>query len=187
MKTIKCKKCGCEMSAMSEACPMCGTPTANAAEVAMQPIPAEATEKPKERNYKTTEELMEIVGYSPITMEQGYAPFFTTGWACGFPVVPSSRYGEVMPLIEQHNQEARALGIEEIRVIHEEDDFKLLEADTFLNCNTDLGKFAYGFACSPPRVGLFGKNKALVKKQTQVQPLKDKIISLCEVYWTKDD
>lgn len=27
MKTIKCAKCGCEMSAMSEACPMCGTPT----------------------------------------------------------------------------------------------------------------------------------------------------------------
>ena len=27
METIKCKKCGCEMSAMSEACPLCGTPT----------------------------------------------------------------------------------------------------------------------------------------------------------------
>lgn len=27
MKTIKCSKCGCEMSAISEACPMCGTPT----------------------------------------------------------------------------------------------------------------------------------------------------------------
>lgn len=26
MKTIKCPKCGCEMSAMSEACPMCGVP-----------------------------------------------------------------------------------------------------------------------------------------------------------------
>lgn len=27
METIKCTKCGCEMSAMSEACPLCGTPT----------------------------------------------------------------------------------------------------------------------------------------------------------------
>lgn len=27
METIKCSKCGCEMSAMSESCPMCGTPT----------------------------------------------------------------------------------------------------------------------------------------------------------------
>lgn len=27
MRTIKCSKCGCEMSAISEACPMCGTPT----------------------------------------------------------------------------------------------------------------------------------------------------------------
>lgn len=26
METVKCSKCGCEMSAMSEACPMCGTP-----------------------------------------------------------------------------------------------------------------------------------------------------------------
>lgn len=29
MNTIKCSKCGCEMSAMSEACPLCGTPTNN--------------------------------------------------------------------------------------------------------------------------------------------------------------
>ncbi|MFS3036911.1 hypothetical protein AAH043_02705 [Bacteroides nordii] len=27
MEYITCKKCGCQMSAMSEACPMCGTPT----------------------------------------------------------------------------------------------------------------------------------------------------------------
>ncbi len=27
METIKCSRCGCEMSAISEACPMCGTPT----------------------------------------------------------------------------------------------------------------------------------------------------------------
>lgn len=27
MKTIKCSKCGCEMSEMSEACPVCGIPT----------------------------------------------------------------------------------------------------------------------------------------------------------------
>lgn len=27
METIKCSKCGCEMSVMSEACPMCETPT----------------------------------------------------------------------------------------------------------------------------------------------------------------
>lgn len=27
METIKCTKCGCKMSAMSEACPLCGTPT----------------------------------------------------------------------------------------------------------------------------------------------------------------
>lgn len=29
METVKCSKCGCVMSAMSEACPICGTPTAN--------------------------------------------------------------------------------------------------------------------------------------------------------------
>lgn len=28
METIKCKNCGCEMSAMSESCPLCGTPVA---------------------------------------------------------------------------------------------------------------------------------------------------------------
>lgn len=30
METIKCQTCGCVMSAMSEACPLCGTPTVNA-------------------------------------------------------------------------------------------------------------------------------------------------------------
>lgn len=30
METIKCAKCGTVMSAMSEACPVCGTPTTNA-------------------------------------------------------------------------------------------------------------------------------------------------------------
>lgn len=38
MKTIKCSKCGCEMSAISEACPMCGTPTqVSNKEVAIEP------------------------------------------------------------------------------------------------------------------------------------------------------
>ena len=36
METIKCKKCGTEMSAMSEACPVCGQPTANEPS---QPVP----------------------------------------------------------------------------------------------------------------------------------------------------
>lgn len=27
METVKCSKCGCEISAISEACPLCGTPT----------------------------------------------------------------------------------------------------------------------------------------------------------------
>ena len=49
METIKCKKCGCEMSAMSESCPLCGTPTRKVEEkVSTEPVNKSTSKKKKE-------------------------------------------------------------------------------------------------------------------------------------------
>lgn len=74
METIKCSKCGCEMSVMSEACPLCGTPTRIVKSVAVKqpkPTKAEKVTRPNINNQtrvKTLEEaLIMAMNYVKVT------------------------------------------------------------------------------------------------------------------------
>lgn len=59
MGKIKCKKCGCEMSAMSEACPLCGTPTQEV-ETAVSAEPVKKTKSPKKEKAQSTQPVVEV-------------------------------------------------------------------------------------------------------------------------------
>lgn len=65
METIKCKKCGCVMSAMSEACPLCGTPTHNNGFDIIKDYESESKTKAESTNTPTAAELEKLVIDNP--------------------------------------------------------------------------------------------------------------------------
>ncbi len=65
METIKCTKCGCEMSEMSEACPLCGTPTHKNDSDIMIESEIESMTMSKSIPTQTSEELEKLVADNP--------------------------------------------------------------------------------------------------------------------------
>lgn len=65
METIKCTKCGCEMSAMSEACPLCGTPTHKNDSDIMIESDTESKTMSERIPIPTSEELEKLVADNP--------------------------------------------------------------------------------------------------------------------------
>lgn len=65
METIKCTKCGCEMSGMSEACPLCGTPTHKNDSDIMIESETESKTTSESIPTPTSEELEKLVADNP--------------------------------------------------------------------------------------------------------------------------
>lgn len=83
METIKCSKCGTVMSAMSEGCPVCGTPTANHSTPSSihqdTVIPSEANEDVKELHG-----LREIIEDALSRSQRLAAEDYTTFFICTY-------------------------------------------------------------------------------------------------------
>lgn len=87
METIKCKECGCVMSAMSEACPMCGTP--------VNKLVIEAKSE-------TTDQLPETENADVFDEVSG-------DW-----IVPTKSEAKVVAMVKEYNEKAREWGYDEL-------------------------------------------------------------------------
>jgi len=162
------------MSAKSEFCPLCGTPTHdNNIEI--------------HKGYFTTEQIMEMTGVKDLSDMGDYSKA-TEEYFFSELRVPASNCDEALNVIEQYNQLAQSLGMEEISMADRFNDCIMIDAHGALTKSLTPfeGEFALlELAREQPSKGLFGKNKKTYECYEQLQPYKDKIVSLCDkLIWT---
>lgn len=159
MKTIKCSKCGCEMSAISEACPMCGTPTqVSNKEVVIDPQQSDYVRRSDVKMLDDLKEVMDTMiadkRINPMsnivvtTEDGGYINNreYCVDWIIGVPTNYTNKASIILYFWGKTDEDKKRITkLENASIFNQE----------FYDCGTDTEKAAYLFSEFVRKVWLY--------------------------------